>query len=412
LQVNVRKHKLGTLVEGDIVPVTWIIENHGDADLVIDRTRATCGCTVVHLADKDKIIPPGGKLELTAEFNTQNRRGDQKKSVKVYSNDPREPELMLGFTATVAAVYNVDPPGIINLRSVVRGSTAKREMTITPAENYHNVEIESVTFEKGMALDYQVETDPKVSGGKRLLFIVSETAALGTIAGQVEMELSIDGVKRTRTFPLRAEVVGSVTWLPKVLDASRQTLTDGRRLASVTVRSAEKLPFEVINATAGDLLDVTYEKLNGPPSRTIYSIYLTVRDGARPGPFAADLTVETDSLDQPVIHVPVFGIIEDKLASDPNVVILRADGTPAGTRRRIRLSSVPSFALNVSSVSCDRSSVKVFPDPPGKAHPTHVVMLTAELTDSNPKPGKATITVISNVPGFEHFEIPCRIESK
>lgn len=410
LQVIVRRHDLGTLIEGDKVPVTWLIENRGDADLVITRTKSSCGCTVVRLADKDKTIPPGGRLELTAEFNTQNRRGDQRKNVKVFSNDPREPELTLSFKSTVAGVYNVDPSGIINLRTVVRGSVARREMTVTPAKGYKNVVIESVTFDTDMPLSYSVEPDPKKEGGKRILFSVSETAALGTIAGQVDMALSVDGVERTRTFPLRAEVVGNVTWLPKVLDASRQTLTDGRRLPSVTIRSAEKLAFEVRGATAGDRLDVTFEQLSRSPSRTAYSIYLTVREGAAPGPFATTLLVETDSMDQPVINIPVFGIIKEKLAADPSMAILRADGTAAGKRRRIRLMSVPGFRLEVTGVSCDNPAIAVSTDPSGTPRPGHIVMLTVELMDSGAQPGKATITVTTNVPGFERFEIPCRIE--
>jgi len=411
LQVIVRRHELGTLIEGDKVPITWLLENKGDADLVISRTVSSCGCTVIHLAEEDKTIPPGGRLELTAVFGTQNRRGEQKKNVKVYSNDPREPKLTLSFEAMVVGVYNVDPSGIINLRTVVRGSTAQRVMTITPAKAYKNVEVTSIKFERQMPLTYSVEPDPKVDGGKRVLFKISETAALGTIAGQGEMTLLVDDVERTRMFPLRAEVVGSVTWLPKVLDASRQVLTDGRKLAMVTVRSADKLAFEVKGATAGDLLDVSIEKISGPPSRTAYSIYMTVRDGATPGPFATTLTVETDSLDQPLINIPVFGIIEKKLASDPQIAILRTDGTPAGTRRRLRLMAVPSSNLEVTGVSCDNPDVKVSTDPTGARRPRHVVMLTVELTNAGATPGDATITVNTNIPGHSTFEIPCRIES-
>ena len=283
-------------------------------------------------------------------------------------------------------------------------------MTITPAEGYKNVEITSVAFASGMPLTFAVEPDQKHEGGKRILFVVSESAALGTISGQVEMTLSVDGVGRALSFALRAEVVGSITWLPKVLDASRQTLTDGRKLATVTVRSAEKQPFKVKRASAGELLDVTIEEVSTPPARTAFSVYLAVRESARWGPFATNLTIETDSLDQPVIDIPVFGIIEAKLAADPAMAILRADGTPAGTRRRIRLTSVPSTRLEVTGASCDNASVKVTTDPPETPRPGHVVMLTAELTGHDATPGVATITVTTNLPGFERFEIPCRIE--
>jgi hypothetical protein len=66
---------LGTIIEGDKPTITWLVKNEGTADLVIDRTQSTCGCTVVKLEDKDKVIPPGGALELKVEFHSAGRRG-------------------------------------------------------------------------------------------------------------------------------------------------------------------------------------------------------------------------------------------------------------------------------------------------------------------------------------------------
>ena len=51
LYVAQRSLDLGEVLEGDKVTITWQLENRGSADLVIDRTAASCGCTVVQLAD-------------------------------------------------------------------------------------------------------------------------------------------------------------------------------------------------------------------------------------------------------------------------------------------------------------------------------------------------------------------------
>ena len=106
LFVAQRSQDLGTIIEGDKATVTWILENRGGADLVIERTVPSCGCTVVQLAEDDKVIRPGGSLPLKAEFDSTNRRDVQTKAVTVFSNDPSEPELKLEFKAKVEGEFN------------------------------------------------------------------------------------------------------------------------------------------------------------------------------------------------------------------------------------------------------------------------------------------------------------------
>ena len=126
LHVERRLVELGPVLEGDRHTVTWLVENRGQTPLIIDRTRASCGCTVVKLTKAEKTILPGKTLALQAEFNSAGRRGKQSKSITVYSNDPAEPALKLEFTATVEALYRVEPPGVVNLQAVRRGEQASR----------------------------------------------------------------------------------------------------------------------------------------------------------------------------------------------------------------------------------------------------------------------------------------------
>jgi len=81
LFVAQRSQELGTIIEGDKVTVTWMLENRGKADLVIEETVSSCGCTVVQLAESEKVIAPGGSLALKADFDSTNRRDAQAKTV-------------------------------------------------------------------------------------------------------------------------------------------------------------------------------------------------------------------------------------------------------------------------------------------------------------------------------------------
>jgi len=89
----------GQIVEGDIVAHNFEIENKGDAPLTINRVKASCGCTAV--APSKNILEPGESTLINVKFNSAHRRGEQRKHVYIFSNDPKSPELRLSFTATI-----------------------------------------------------------------------------------------------------------------------------------------------------------------------------------------------------------------------------------------------------------------------------------------------------------------------
>ena len=51
LIVEKEKVDLGTLKEGETAETVFVLENKGDADLVIDRVRTSCGCTTAKLTE-------------------------------------------------------------------------------------------------------------------------------------------------------------------------------------------------------------------------------------------------------------------------------------------------------------------------------------------------------------------------
>ena len=53
LYVEQRVVDIGEVIEGDNPTVSWTLENRGNADLIIERTRASCGCTVVRLKEEE-----------------------------------------------------------------------------------------------------------------------------------------------------------------------------------------------------------------------------------------------------------------------------------------------------------------------------------------------------------------------
>jgi len=407
-----RSQDLGTIIEGDKATVTWTLENRGTADLVIDRTTSSCGCTVVQLAENEKIIPPGGSLALKADFDSTNRRESQVKTVGVYSNDSVEPELHLDFKAKVELLYELDPAGVLNLRAIRRGATGPKGLDILPGPGRTKLTIHSIEIQDDAPLNFQSEPlETRGKAGQRVYFTVSESASMGSLNAHARIRLSVDGIDRERTFPIRGEVVADLIWLPKVIDATRQPSLPGKRLVPVTISSTEKTPFDVVSASAGPLFEVSVEPGKGLTPRTEYVVSLSLREDAPPGPFGTMLDIRTTSLDQPLVSIPAFGIVAAAVEIEPPMVLLRDDGTANGVRRRVKIQASTTTALEITEVTCDQPVVSVAVDWKASKRYRHIRFLDVSLSGKLP-PGvyQTALRLVTNMGEGERLEIPVTIE--
>ncbi|MBN2206443.1 MAG: DUF1573 domain-containing protein [Candidatus Aminicenantes bacterium] len=104
----------GKVKEGVVLSHDFTFKNAGDADLVIEKVRTSCGCAAALVSDKT--IAPGreGKVEVT--FDTRSYSGKVTKYVYVDTNDPAEPNKELTVSADIEIPprprINVDPYNI------------------------------------------------------------------------------------------------------------------------------------------------------------------------------------------------------------------------------------------------------------------------------------------------------------
>ncbi|MCI4670549.1 MAG: DUF1573 domain-containing protein [Bacteroidia bacterium] len=89
----------GVVLEGEKVNVAYKFTNTGKEPLIIESVKASCGCTAS--APKDKVIQPGATSEIQATFDSRGRRGTQRKSITVRSNDPDNPSVVLRLNVEV-----------------------------------------------------------------------------------------------------------------------------------------------------------------------------------------------------------------------------------------------------------------------------------------------------------------------
>jgi len=80
--------------------VEFKFTNGGKRDLIIRNIRSTCGCTAVQQGNS--VIKPGESSSIKATFNSGSYKGKVTKAIYVYTNDPRNSEVVLLLNAEVA----------------------------------------------------------------------------------------------------------------------------------------------------------------------------------------------------------------------------------------------------------------------------------------------------------------------
>lgn len=81
-----RVFDFGELTQGQNAEHVFTMKNNGASDLIIRKTKASCGCTAI--VPQAKIIKAGEETEIKVVFNSRGKRGRQNKFITVITNDP------------------------------------------------------------------------------------------------------------------------------------------------------------------------------------------------------------------------------------------------------------------------------------------------------------------------------------
>ena len=111
--VNETAFDFGKSFEDRALTHTFVIQNTGDAPLIIQDVDPDCACTVPSF---DKTIPPGGQGSITLTIKPFSVLHQFKKETKVRLNDPERPMLYLSLTGVAQPFIEIQPSHIVRLR--------------------------------------------------------------------------------------------------------------------------------------------------------------------------------------------------------------------------------------------------------------------------------------------------------
>lgn len=91
----------GTIKQGEVSNHEFKFKNEGKSDLVIRKTKASCGCTAVN--PPSTVIKPGESSLIKVSFNSAGKSGKQNKTITVTTNDPKNYSILLSIKGEIEA---------------------------------------------------------------------------------------------------------------------------------------------------------------------------------------------------------------------------------------------------------------------------------------------------------------------
>lgn len=168
------------VVEGSVVTHEFVIENKGNAPLAIEKVRTGCGCTT---ASYSKIVQPGKQGTVIIKGDTSGYGGKLfRKTIKVYTNDPKNPVLSLFINGKVDYFARIQPN-----RIMLKGDAGDRiesVVTITPSDKYPF----TIKGSTSRNLDGKVAFDLKKENAKYLLKIKNLVGEAGRYYGAIALK--------------------------------------------------------------------------------------------------------------------------------------------------------------------------------------------------------------------------------
>lgn len=102
LSIDERVYDFGRVKAGEVVAIAFELKNSGKEKLNLRKIKSNCSCVTYEIASSN--IKKGKSLSLRVLFDTTDRRGNQYKTITIFSNDPTGPTQMITLKGVVDKV--------------------------------------------------------------------------------------------------------------------------------------------------------------------------------------------------------------------------------------------------------------------------------------------------------------------
>lgn len=178
--------------EDEEVTALFHFANTGDTPVEILGIKTSCGCTV---AEQDKkIYLPGEMGTIKVKFTFEGRTGEQSKNVRITTNDPQSPLVLLTLNVDIPEFLSIEPQLLFWTRDEVPvfKSTIISVLSKTPVY-INKIESENENF------DYELT---KLEDGRRYRIRVTPKDTKVESAGKLTLVTNVGGENSRKAFVL------------------------------------------------------------------------------------------------------------------------------------------------------------------------------------------------------------------
>lgn len=170
-------YDFGTVPQGEPVKHDFLIRNTGESELIIRKILPACGCTAAVVAS-DR-ISAGEQTKVKVQFDTSGFRGYKVKTVRLYTNDPKQTSSVLTLQGTVTPEIELQPQRL-NFGTIRKGMSPSDEVTVRSS-----VDGFAVTSVKARSEELIVEKEELPSDGVRLKISLKDTVPVGIFRSRI-----------------------------------------------------------------------------------------------------------------------------------------------------------------------------------------------------------------------------------
>jgi len=288
-----RTHDFGIVERGRKVSHEFQFTNEGDADLVIESVRTSCGCTTASL-DK-KIYQPGESGSIPVIFDSAEFTGTFAKAVRLTTNEGLKLERELIIRGEIVEDIAVSPA--VLREDARRGSDHSWEVAVST--RLDRLEIEDLRANSPyFSVDWR-RVDAR--NGIVKVTLLSEKVSAHRIQATGEIRFRTNSVNQPEVaFRAEIDVVEAIKAEPRAIHFFA-VKKGNRQTRALELTSMDGKAFKVTGYESSlDFIKLTWES-----DRMV----VLFTGEAEPGHFNGNLTINTDLPEMPLVPVEVRGSV-------------------------------------------------------------------------------------------------------
>lgn len=320
------KYDFGKIRDREPVVHNFTFTSAGGRLLTIDSVKPSCGCTTTELAIKDYLPGESGVIEVS--FDPRNRHGLQHKTVKVSSNDPRDPEIVLEFQADIDPVINFDAR-YSNLGQLIKGKADPRYIKVT--SSLLKFEIKSLEVSgDGMQASLKSIEEVEDREGNRIQeatieILIDPTTPRGYFSRGIKLVALLtdetgEQFEQVSQFSVSANVVGDIEAAPTRVGLGR--LEPGEEFErQIRLRSRTGQPFDIVGVELREdtslggqsevniELEIAHDMVQTESGEMMHRVIVSGIAPKKAGRFFGFIIVKTNHPEDPEVELRYFGLV-------------------------------------------------------------------------------------------------------